>query len=309
MKVILGALLWAFLTIGLTAGVHARNGLERFEQEIKPQFELKKFTYGSAKPLGDAGFVLENVEAIVPASEATGDKESTVRIDKVIVDDLDFDRLRKDTPDNLSPRYARLRLEGISGDDELFSALEPYGVPRVPVDLALDYRIDPAAKVLTVKKLEIDLRGQGRLELGLVMDGISDKTDLDGAKDDGRLRTASLAIDDKGLLSKLVPAMAEEEGMKPDDMINTALSTLAAFAAMQNGETLKALDAISSFVADWKAPKGPLDMGLKPAKTAGLDDFDKIMLPNALSTLFGFTATYSGTRPGAALAGDKKKQR
>ena len=48
-------------------------------------------------------------------------------------------------------------------------------------------------------------------------------------------------------------------------------------------------------------------LGLKPAKTAGLEDLDKIMVPDALSTLFGFTATYPGTRSGAAKAGSKGK--
>ena len=64
--------------------------------------------------------------------------------------------------------------------------------------------------------------------------------------------------------------------------------------SQQGPPTLKALDAVASFIADWKAPKGPLALGLKPAKTAGLDDLDKIMKPNALVDLFGFTATYPG---------------
>ena len=65
---------------------------------------------------------------------------------------------------------------------------------------------------------------------------------------------------------------------------------------------MQALDAIASYISDWKAPKGPLTLGLKPAKTAGVDDLDKIVMPNALTDLFGFTATYPGTKPGAAKA-------
>ena len=76
---------------------------------------------------------------------------------------------------------------------------------------------------------------------------------------------------------------------------------LGGFSQAQSGETLKALDAVASFVADWKAPKGPLVLGLKPTKTAGLDDIDKIMVPDALSTIFGFTATYPGTRASAGM--------
>ena len=307
MRVIFAALVSALLLIGFATGASAQNGLERFEKDIKPQLELKKFSYAGAQPLGAAGFVLNDVVAVIPANAATGDKESTVKIDKVTVEELDFDRLRKDSKDDLAPRFAKLRLEGMTGDDEMFTALEPYGVPRVPFDVALDYRIDPAAKVLTLNMLEVTLRGQARFALSMVLDGVSDKSDMDTAKDEGRLRSASFTIDDKELLAKLIPAAAKEEGIEPAELITTVLDALGGFSQAQSGETLKALDAVTSFVADWKAPKGPLVMGLKPAKTAGLDDIDKIMVPDALSTIFGFTATYPGTRAGAAKAGSKAK--
>jgi len=307
MRVVFAALMSVLLSIGLATGSWAQNGLERFEKEIKPQFELKTLSYAGAEPLGATGFVLKDVVAVVPANPATGDKESTIRIDTVTVDDLDFDRLRKDSKNDLAPRFARLKMEGMTGDDEMFTALEPYGVPKVPFDISLDYRIDPAAKVLTLNMLEVTLRGQARFALSMIVDGVSDDTDMDTAKDEGRLRSASLTIDDKQLLDKLVPALASEEGIKSEELITTTLDALASFAQAQTGETLKALDALASFVGDWKAPRGPLVLGLKPAKTAGLDDLDKIMVPDALSTLFGFTATYPGTRGGAAKAGSKGK--
>ena len=307
MRVVFAALVSALLLIGFATGTWAQNGLERFEKEIRPQFELKTLSYASAQPLGASGFVLNDVVAVVPANAATGDKESTIKIEKVTVEDLDFDRLRKDSRDDRAPRFARLRMEGMTGDDEMFTALEPYGVPKVPFDIALDYRIDPAAKVLSLNMLEVTLRGQARFALSMIVDGVSDDTDMDTAKDEGRLRSASLTIDDRQLLDKLVPALASEEGMKPAELITTALDALAGFAQAQTGETLKALDAIASFVGDWKAPKGPLVLGLKPTKTAGLEDLDKIMVPDALSTLFGFTATYPRTLSGAAKAGSKGK--
>jgi hypothetical protein len=307
MRSVWRAFLGALLVVCLAATASAQNGLERFEKDIKPQLELKKFTYADARPLGTSGFILNNVVAVVPASEATNDKETTVKIEKLTVDELDFDRLKKNSKDDASPRFAKLKIEGMTGDDELFSSLEPYGVPKVPVDLALDYRIDPAAKVLTLNTLEINLRGQAKINLALVMDGISDKSDMGSAKDDGRLRSASLTLDDKELLAKLVPAFAKEEGSTAGELVGGALDALAGFAQIQTGETLKALDAVSSFLLDWKAPKGPLVVGLKPTKTAGLDDLEKIAVPNALSTIFGFTATYPATRAGAAKAGSKEK--
>lgn len=306
MRIVFVALMSALLWFGFAAGASAQTGLERFEKDIKPQFELKKFSYASAQPLGPSGFILNGVVAVVPANPATGDKESTVKIDKVTVEDLDFERLKKDSKDDLSPRFATLRMEGITGDDEMFTALEPYGVPNVPFDMALDYRIDSAAKVLTLNMLEVTLRGQARFALSMILDGVGDKTDIDSAKDDARLRSASFTIDDKQLFAKLIPAAAKDEGITADEFIATALDALGAFAQAQSGETLKSLDAVASFVADWKAPKGALVLGLKPTKTAGLDDIDKIMVPNALSTIFGFTATYPGTKAGAAQAGSKK---
>jgi hypothetical protein len=307
MQTVWAALSSALLIVGLAAGSWAQNGLERFEREIKPQLELRKFTYASGQPLGTSGFVLSDVEALVPANQATGDKESTVRIQKVTVEELDFDRLKADAMEDEVPRFAKLKFEGVTGDDELFSSLEPYGVPKVPVDVVLDYRIDSASKVLTVNMLEVNLRGQARFSLTLVVDGISDKSDVSTATDEGKLRTASLTIDDSGLIAKLVPPFAEEEGLKPDEMMDTALDALAGFALIQGPETLKELDAVSSFLGDWKAPKGPLALSLKPAATAGLDDLDKIMQPNALTTIFGFTAAYPAARVGAARAGSKEK--
>ena len=83
--VVLGAL---FLLWGITEGASAQNGLQRFESEIKPQIALKKFTYGSGTALGSAGFVLTDVVAVMPPNPATGAKETTVKIEKVTVDEL-----------------------------------------------------------------------------------------------------------------------------------------------------------------------------------------------------------------------------
>ena len=202
------ALAWLFLSSVATA----QNGLERFEREIKPQIELKSFTYKNAETLGDTGFVLTQVVAVMPANPATGDKESTLTIDKVTVEALDFERMKKINDDEM-PRFAKLRLEGMNGDEEMFAVLDPYGIPRVPMDVVLDYRLDGASKVFTLKKLEISLRGQGKLGLSLVIDGVSEKSsEVADAKDDGRLRTASLTVDDTGLLGKLLPAIAKEQG-------------------------------------------------------------------------------------------------
>jgi hypothetical protein len=286
----------------LSGGAAAQNGLERFEREIKPRIELEQFTYGGAQSLGNTGFVLTEVVAVMPAHAATGDKASTLRIDKVTVEEIDFDRIAKENDDDM-PRFAKLKFEGMTGDDELFSSLASYGVPKVPVDMALDYRLDGASKVFTLNKLEIRLRGQARLSLSLVIDGIEEKASkMDDARDDGRLRSAAVTFEDSGLMATLLPAVAKEQGTDAEAIVAIALLSIANFADGQGAETLRALDTLASFIGDWKRPKGPLALGLKPAKTAGLADLGKVLLPNGLIEVFGFSADYAGTRAGAATA-------
>lgn len=291
----------AFAGFGFAGGASAQNGLQRFESEIKPQIDIKSFTYGSASALGSAGFVLNNVVATIPANAATGDKETTVKIDKVTVEEIDFERLKKGAKNDEAPRFAKIRFEGMTGDDQAFAALAPYGIPKVPVDVTLDYRLDPATKVFTLGKLEFNLRGQARVTLSLVLDGISDKpSEMQTSQDNGRLRTASLDIDDTGLLAKILPAVAKEQGTPPEAMVAMATVPIGAFAQGQGPATTKALDAFVSFISDWKQPKGPIKITIKPAKTAGFEDLDKIMTPNALTDLFGLAVEYGGTRAGAA---------
>ena len=126
----------------------------------------------------------------------------------------------------------------MTGNDEMFTALQPYGVPNVPFDIALDYRLDPAAKVLDVKTLEVDMRGarQDRAGAG---DGRHQRQDRTwpAPRTTAGCARASLTVDDTGLLAKLLPACAKEEGVKPDELVQTALAAIAAFAAQQGAAT------------------------------------------------------------------------
>lgn len=301
MRAIWTSLGLALVLLGFASNASAQNGLQRFESEIKPQIGAKSFTYGGASALGSSGFVLSDVTMVMPGNTQTGDRDSTIKIAKMTVEEIDFDRLKKDAPEDELPRFARLHLDGMTGDDETFSMLAPYGIPNVPVDMALDYRLDVASKVLTLGKLEVNLRGLSRANLALVVDGIGEKTRrMQGAMDESRLRMGSLEIEDSGLLARLLPALAQAQGATPEALIAMVTAPLAAFTANQGPATLKALDALASFIGDWKKPQGPIRIALKPAKTAAFADLEKIMTPNALSDIFGLTIDYAGTRPGAA---------
>lgn len=287
-----------------TVQAHAQNGLQRFEKDIKPLLEFKSFTYAKASALGDTGFVLNDVVAVVPGSAGTGGQDSTVKIEKVIVEEADFDRMKDAGKKDEVPLFAKLKIEGMTGDEMLSGMLESFGIPKAPVDLALDYRLNPSAKVLTVSKLEVGLQGQGSLSLNLVLDGVTDKaSEAAGAKDNASLRLASLVYTDVGLLSQLIPAAAKQQGMVADAMVAMAMAPIAAFAVGKAPDTIKALDAIASFIGDWKKPKGPITISVTPAKSATFADLDKIEQPNALTDIFGLKVDYAGTRAGAAEAG------
>ncbi len=288
------------LSLFATLEAQAQNGLERFEKDIKPQLELKSLTYGKGTALGDKGFVLNDVVAVVPGS-ATGGKDSTIKIEKVTVDQIDFDRLKDAGKKDDIPLFAKLKLEGMTGDDDLSGMFESYGIPKAPVDVALDYRLDPASKVLTLSNLELSLRGQGSLALSLILEGVSDKaSEASGAKDNSRLRSATLVYDDKGLLAQLLPAIAKQQGTTPDAMVAMVAAPVGVFATGKAPDTVKALDALVSFVGDWKKPQGPIKISVTPSKSASMSDLDKLDQPNALSEIFGLKVDYAGTRVGAA---------
>ncbi len=284
----------------LSTGAWAENGLQRFEREVKPQLELEKLSYSGAESLGDQGFILNDVVAVLPASPQTDNKRTTIRIDKVTVDSADFDRFKASNKDDL-PRFLRMKFEGVTGDEATSRSLAAYGLPKAPADFALDYKLDPAAKRLTVEKLEIGLRGLGRIELSLVIDGVSDKaSEVEDAKDSGRLQSASLTIDDKGLLAQLLVAGATSQGNKPEDLVALGLLTLTSLTGQQDAESMKAFDAVASFVGDWRSPKGPITLTVKPVKGASFADVGALLMPNALRESLGLSVTYAGTRAGAA---------
>lgn len=295
------AALLALAVAGTAAESRAQNGLERFERDVKPHLELKQLTYGSATALGKTGFQLGNVVAVVPGVGPNGDKDATIRIDKVIVEEIDLDRLGKDAKADELPRFANLRLEGVTGDETIGELLQPFGIARTPADLAVDYRLDPATKALTLNRLEIVLRGQARFTLAGSMEGIGDKADdVLGARDDGRLRSAVLEFDDSGLLAKVLPIVAKDSGLVAETMIKAATAQIGTFAQGQGPATTRALDALISFMTDWRQPKGPIKVSAKPANTVSLADLDKLAAPNALTDLLNLSIDYPGTRPGAA---------
>ncbi|MBV8392519.1 MAG: hypothetical protein JOY81_04990, partial [Alphaproteobacteria bacterium] len=219
---------------------------------------------------------------------------------KITAEELDFDGLKAGGGDEM-PAFANLRFEGITGDDTVSAMMGAYGVPRTPADVIVIYKTDPATKLFTLSKLELGLRGQSKLTLGLVIEEMNGKVSkAQESSQKVRLREATLVVEDFGLLALLLPTIAKQQGTTPEALVAMAIGPLGAFTAGQGPETVKAIDAVASFVGDWKKTHGPLKISLSPAKSASFADLGKLQQPNALVEVFGLKVDYAGARSGAA---------
>ena len=282
------------------------DGLSRFEQEIKPKLgpELS-LSYGSASALGASGFVLNDVTAVLK-EEKPDAKPTPLTIKRVVVEDLDFDHAN--APDG--PNFAKLRFEGVSSP-EVDEIVKTVGVTNATADIAVDFRFDPGRKVVTLNKFEFALPGLARIELSMILDGVTPSAaaaDPDKAMDETTLRTATLVYEDASLLSKLVPAFAADEGKTPEAYVAENVALLGVLAKGQGPRTLAVLDALVSFSTDFKQPKGPLRITVSPPAGISSKDTDKLTVANAIVDVFGISATYAGTRPGAAIAAAPKDE-
>src|SRR5216684_178481 len=278
------------------------DGLSRFEEAMK-QAPAGTLTYKSAKALGDNGFVLEGVVVTPPPDKTPGAKAEPVEIKRIAVEDFDFASVDKKAP----PNFARVRVEGIvigAKPAEGIDLAELAGIDKITADFQLDYRLDPDRKTMTLNRLELDLNGLARLELSMVLDGVSaDAVDKpEAAMNDASLRTATLLFEDRSLLSKVMPAAAKMQGIEPAAMIIMSKAVLAGLRAGQGAATLAALDALGSYLDDYKQPKGPLRVTLNPPEKTSAAALSAMTTPDEAIKALGLVVSYAGTKPQAAAA-------
>ena len=285
--------------LGLPASA---DGLGRFEAAIK-QAPAGSLTYKSGKSLGDNGFVLEGVVLTPPPDKTQGAKTEPVAIKRVSVEDFDFDSVDKKEP----PRFIKLRAEGIAIGDKPVEGIDlaqMAGIDKLTADVQLDYRLDPARKTLSVNRLELDGPGLGRIELSFVLDGVSaDQIDKpDAAMNDATLRTATLTFEDRSLLSKVLPAAAKMQGSDADALVQMGTGILNGMRAGQGPQVVAVLDALVSYMNDYKHPKGPLKITLNPPGKLTAAAVSDAKTPDAAIKAMGLVVSYAGTRPGPAAA-------
>jgi hypothetical protein len=283
----------ALLACGLALPA-AADGLSRFEEAIK-QAPSGSFVYKTGKALGDNGFVLDAVILTPPPDATGGAKAEPIAIKRISVEDFDFASVDKNAP----PNFVKLRVEGIAigpKPAEGVDLKEMTGLDKLNADFQLDYRVDPARKTMTLNRLELDLTGLARLELSMVLDGVNPEA-VDTAASDATLRTASLVFEDRSLLGKTVPAAAKMQGADADGLIKMAKAGLDGLRAGQGPAALAVLDALASYVEDYKQPKGALRITLTPTTKTSVASLSDFKDPDEAIKALGLIVSYAGTRP------------
>ena len=289
-----GRLAAAAVILLATALPGAADGVSQFEQKIRPQLPPNSFTYANAKALGDHGFVLDDVVVTPPADAIGGAKAEPVAIKRVTVEDFDFAGLDKQVP-----LFLKIRVEGITVAGKPAAGVDlnkVAGIDKVNADFALDYRVDPDRKTLTLDKLELDVGSLARFELSLVLDGVS--PDLagkpDAAMNDATLRTATLTFEDRSFMSKVVPAAAQWQGTDVDAIMKQAKTMLGGMRAGHSEATLAVFDALRSYLDDYKHPKGPLKITVNPPNKASAAALSDIKSPDDAVKALGLAVSYGG---------------
>jgi hypothetical protein len=296
-----GRLLLAVAVTSLFAGPAAADGLSKFEQLIRPKIPPGALTYKSAKALGDNGFALEDVVVTPPPED--GAEPKPVNIKSVTVEDADFTAIEKQAP----PNHLKLKVQGIEVPAQPAAGVDlkaMAGIDKLSADLGLDYKLDPDKKTFTLTNLELSLNGLGRLELAMAIDGVSpaDVGNPDKAMGDASLRSASLVYDDHSLLAKVLPFAAKMQGSDPEAMIAMAKGMLVGMRAGQGPQAQAVIDALASYIEDYKAPKGALKLAFAPPEKITAAAIAAAKSPEDAIKALGLAVSYPGTRKQEAAA-------
>jgi hypothetical protein len=299
---IVGCVAAAGLVLSWLALPAAADGLTRFNEAMKGA-PAGALTYKSAKALGDNGFVLEGVVVTPPADATPAGKTEPIEIKRIAVEDFDFAAVDKNAP----PNFIKMRVEGIVVGAKPAAGVdlkELAGIDKITADFQLDYRLDPEKKTMTLSRLELDLNGLARLELSMVLDGVSAESvdKPDSAMNDATLRTATLLFEDRSMFSKVLPAAARMQSIEADALVKIGKVMLDGLRVGQGTATLAVLDALGSYLDDYKQPKGPLRVTLNPPGKTSAATLAGMTNPDEAIAALGLVVSYAGTRPQAPAA-------
>jgi hypothetical protein len=287
-----------------TATPASADGLDRFKKTIESQIPAGALTYKSSKALGDSGFELDDVVITPPPSDANK-KPDPIAVKAITVERLDFDAIEKQQP----PLFAKIKFDGIASGSDAggFDLKQMAGIDHVAADIGVDYSLDTDEKTFTLKRLELNLNGLGKLQASMVIEGVDADSAAkpDQAMNDASLKTADLTYDDQSLLSKALPIAAAMQGTDIKTLVAMAITFLDSARDGQSADTQKAIDKLVAFVEDYQKPKGPLKIVLNPPDKVTNAQLSDAKSADEYVKLLGIEISYSGTR--TSKPGDAKK--
>jgi hypothetical protein len=279
------------------------DGLDKFKKSIEPQMPPGALAYKSAKALGNDGFELDQVVITPPPTDPKADKPQPIKVRTITVEHLDFDAVDKQQP----PLYAKVKFDGITSGSNAggFDLKQMAGIDNVAADFGIDYKLDADKKTFTLKRLELNLNGLGKLETSFVIDGVSPDTAAkpDQAMNDASLESADLTYDDHSLLSIVLPIAASMQGSDPKAMTGMAIAFLDGMRVGQGEEAQKAIDSLVAYVEDYQKPKGPLKITLDPPDSVSNAQLADAKTADDMVKLLGISVSYAGTRSSTPMEG------
>jgi hypothetical protein len=280
----------------VTAGPALADGLSRFEKSLKPQIPDGVMTYKTSKALGDEGFALQDVVITPPPEKGKDEKPQPISVKTITVERLDFDAIDKQQP----PLYAKIKFDGVTSGSSAggFDLKQMAGIDSLSADFGLSYELDPDEKTFSLKRLELNLNGLGKLETAFELEGVKadDAANPAGAMDDASLKSASLTYDDHSLLGKALPIAAAMQGMDPKAAVQMAITVLDGARAGQGKDAKAVIDSLVAYIEDYQKPKGPLKVTLDPPDKVSNADLSAAKTADEIVKLLGVEVTYAGTR-------------
>jgi hypothetical protein len=244
---------------------------------------------------------------ITPPESDKDKKPQPINVKTITVERFDFDSVEKQQP----PLYAKVKFDGVTAGSSAggFDLKQMANIDNVAADFGIDYRLDGDKKTFTLKRLELNLNGLGKLESSFVIDGVSADAAAkpDQAMNDASLKTADVTYDDHSLLSKAVPVAAAMQGSDPKALVAMAVAMLDGMRENQGDAAQKAIDTLVAYVEDYAKPKGPLKITLNPPDKVSSAQLSDAKTADEMVKLLGIKVSYAGSRsskPGAAAAKD-----
>jgi hypothetical protein len=246
-------------------------------------------TYDAVVSDSPDGFILSNVRL----EPEPGDY---IEIGTLSVSKIDMESIRAGMPP-LALQLSAIGLVVPSADPDMYEIFQ--GEP-VSANVHIDYVLDPATGDFDVNAIALELVDLATISLTLNMTGVSPDAIASAAMEDpGAFATAliegaTLAYNDEGLVQRMVAMQAELDGVSEQSLIDETLAGLDEAAPMFQTDPIAsaAIRALRDFIADYRAPRGPIAIMLAPPSPVSLAEIENVMDPSQIPQMLGLMISY-----------------